>query len=140
MGLPITKQIITAHQGNIQSISIPGATVFRIHLPYAKEEGNHFMSSTILIVEDEENARLNISEYMENEGYEVLTACDFKEAQDKVVNDPFDILLLDVLLPDGHGIDILAQTRKLNPTPPVIMVTGQNDVSTAVESMKMGAF
>lgn len=98
------------------------------------------MSSTIFIVEDEENARLNIAEYMQNEGYEVITASDLHEAQQKIDSEPFDILLLDVLLPDGHGVDILAKTRKLVPTPPVIMVTGQNDVATAVESMKMGAF
>lgn len=98
------------------------------------------MTATIFIVEDEEHARINITDYMESEGYEVISASNFKEAQSMLNNDEFDIILLDVILPDGHGVDILSESRKLHPSPPVIMVTGQSDVGTAVNSMKIGAF
>ena len=61
------------------------------------------MSATILIVDDEENARLNIGEFLTSRGYEISGAATLEEAREKLKLNIADIILLDVQLPDGYG-------------------------------------
>ena len=61
------------------------------------------MPTTILIVDDEESARINIGEFLTNRGYEVIGAGKLSEARLHIQNNTADIILLDVQLPDGYG-------------------------------------
>ncbi len=97
------------------------------------------MTATILLVDDEKNARNNIGSYLESEGYEVLLAADLKTARKHLSAQEADIVLLDVQLPDGYGPDLLAETAQLPFRPPIIMITAHGKIDMAVEAMKNGA-
>ncbi|MCJ7735114.1 MAG: sigma-54 dependent transcriptional regulator [Anaerolineales bacterium] len=97
------------------------------------------MTATILLVDDEKNARNNIGTYLESEGYEVLLAADLKTARKHLNAQEADIVLLDVQLPDGYGPDLLAETAQLPFRPPIIMITAHGKIEMAVEAMKNGA-
>ncbi len=97
------------------------------------------MTATILLVDDEKNARNNIGSYLESEGYEVLLAADLKTARKHLTAQEADIVLLDVQLPDGYGPDLLAETSQLANRPPIIMITAHGKIDMAVEAMKNGA-
>jgi len=97
------------------------------------------MTATILLVDDEKNARNNIGTYLESEGYEVLLAADLKTARKHLSAQEADIVLLDVQLPDGYGPDLLAETAQLPFRPPIIMITAHGKIEMAVEAMKNGA-
>ncbi|MFO8037275.1 MAG: sigma-54 dependent transcriptional regulator [Anaerolineales bacterium] len=97
------------------------------------------MTATILLVDDEENARNNIGSYLESEGYEVLLAANLKKAREHLSAQEADIVLLDVRLPDGYGPDLLSETQQYPSRPPIIMITAYGDIDMAVEAMKNGA-
>jgi DNA-binding NtrC family response regulator len=97
------------------------------------------MSATILIVDDEENARLNIGSFLTSKGYEVIDAATLDEAREKLHKDSADIILLDVQLPDGYGPVLLEEIAHLPTRPPVILITAYGDIEMAVEAMKNGA-
>jgi two-component system, NtrC family, response regulator AtoC len=97
------------------------------------------MSATILIVDDEEHARYNISSYLAPLGYEILEAATLTKAREYIHRGDADIILLDVLLPDGYGPSLLDELA-LQPTrPPIILITAHGDIDMAVEAMKNGA-
>jgi len=97
------------------------------------------MSATVLIVDDEENARLNIGTFLTSRGYEVFGVATLGEARLHLQRDDADIILLDVALPDGHGPDLLLEIAHLPIRPPVILITAYGDIEMAVDAMKNGA-
>jgi len=97
------------------------------------------MPTTILIVDDEESARINIGEFLTSRGYEVIGAGKLSEARQHLQDNTADIILLDVQLPDGYGPNLLEETATLPVRPPIILITAYGDVDMAVEAMKNGA-
>ncbi len=97
------------------------------------------MSATILIVDDEENARHIIASFLGPKGYEVIGAATLEEARQHISRGDADIILLDVQLPDGYGPTLLDETATLPNRPPIIMITAYGDVDMAVDAMKNGA-
>jgi len=97
------------------------------------------MSATILIVDDEENARLNISNYLTGRGYETIGASTLEEARLCIRQGKADIILLDVQLPDGYGPNLLDEVTVLPSRPPIILITAYGDIEMAVDAMKNGA-
>jgi len=97
------------------------------------------MAVTLLIVDDEENARLNISSFLSPKGYEVIGVATLKEARKYLSMGIADIILLDVQLPDGYGPILLEEAALLPMRPPVILITAYGDIEMAVEAMKSGA-
>jgi len=98
------------------------------------------MSLTVLIVDDEENARYYISSFLEARGYEVLGVSTLKEAREILRRGNADIILLDVQLPDGLGTDLLEETTHMPSRPPIIMITAYGNIEMAVNAMKNGAY
>jgi DNA-binding NtrC family response regulator len=97
------------------------------------------MSYTILIVDDEENARQNIGEFLGGKGYEVIGVSTLAEARQNLDLGGAEIVLLDVQLPDGYGPSLLYETERMQFRPPVILITAYGDIEMAVEAMKNGA-
>ena len=97
------------------------------------------MSATILIVDDEENARHNIGTFLKKLGYEITGVSTLSDARMNIEKGNADIILLDVQLPDGYGPTLLSETRQYLNRPPIIMITAYGDIEMAVEAMKNGA-
>ena len=97
------------------------------------------MSLTVMIVDDEENARFNIGSFLGARGYEVIEAASLAEAREALRRGNADIILLDVQLPDGFGTDLLEETAHMLNRPPIIMITAYGDIEMAVNAMKNGA-
>lgn len=97
------------------------------------------MSLSILIVDDEKNARENIAKFLIKKKYEVLEAGTIKEAAKALGADSADIVLLDVQLPDGLGTTLLEESAANPQRPPIILITAHGDIEMAVEAMQNGA-
>lgn len=97
------------------------------------------MSISVLIVEDEVNAREYIGQFLKDKGYELLEAGTIAEARTFLGKGEGDVILLDVQLPDGYGPTLLYEIGAMAVRPPVIVITGYKDIETAVDAMKNGA-
>jgi two-component system, NtrC family, response regulator AtoC len=97
------------------------------------------MSMTVLIVDDEENARFNIGTFLENKGYEVIGVATLTEARNNLQQGSADVILLDAQLPDGFGPVLLEETAHMPSRPPIILITAYGDIDMAVGAMKNGA-
>jgi two-component system response regulator AtoC len=97
------------------------------------------MSATVLIVDDEDNARHNIGVFLESRGYETIGVATLSEARQTLNRGNADIILLDVQLPDGYGPNLLEETAHLPMRPPIILITAYGDIEMAVDAMKNGA-
>jgi two-component system NtrC family sensor kinase len=93
-----------------------------------------------LLVDDERSIRETLSLILAKAGYEVVTAEDLKSAFGQCKNGPWDVVLTDLILPDGSGIDLLRCVRESGSEIPVIAITGEPNVETAVEAVRLGAY
>jgi len=94
---------------------------------------------SILIVDDEKNIRLTLSHALDVLHAETDTAVDGAEALAKLRERGFDLILLDLRLPDMDGMEILRHIREIRPDIPVIMMTAYGTIASAMEAMKLGA-
>ncbi len=97
-------------------------------------------TSRILVVDDEMIVCESCQRILEEEGYEVEIALSGKEAFKKMKENPFDIVITDLKMPEIDGMEVLKKFRKEYPDAVVIMITGYGTVQSAVEAMKLGAF
>ncbi|MDR2198269.1 MAG: sigma 54-interacting transcriptional regulator [Deltaproteobacteria bacterium] len=99
------------------------------------------MNGLILVVDDEPGYRLVLSEMLSALDYEVLTAGSGEEAYRVFEERPrTDVILTDMTMPGGSGIELLERVKALRPEVPVIMLTAHGTVELAVKAMKEGAF
>jgi DNA-binding NtrC family response regulator len=97
------------------------------------------MSATVLVVDDEQTARSFVGGALGDAGFEAIEAGDLAQARQAIATGAADIILLDVVLPDGSGLSLLQQIARENPSPPVILITAFGEVELAVQAMKQGA-
>lgn len=97
------------------------------------------MTTSILVVDDEETARMVISQFLRSKGYDVLEAGTLSDARTIVKENKADVIILDVQLPDGYGPHLLDEVARLAMRPQVIIITAHGEVSMAVDAMKAGA-
>lgn len=93
----------------------------------------------ILIADDDQEVRATLSELLEITGYYTEIAASGKEAIKKFAAEDFDVVLLDLMMPDMSGLEALAELKKLRPKAKVIMITGFGTIANAVDAMKKGA-
>ncbi|MCP4118852.1 MAG: response regulator [Desulfobacteraceae bacterium] len=98
------------------------------------------MMETILIVDDEEGIRFGFSTHLAKQGYKVVVAENYDTALVTIRDHSLDLIISDIILDSHTGIDILKQVSKLGIACPVIMVTGQPNLQTATEAVRLGAF
>ncbi len=95
---------------------------------------------SILVIDDEENIRNSLSEILEDEGFLVETADSISSAKEKIKIKDFDIVFLDVWLPDGDGTELIPFILKSNELTKIIMISGHANIPIAVKALKLGAF
>lgn len=93
----------------------------------------------VLVVDDEKVIRDIMTDFLDGEGYETVSVCNGKEALDKVITEPFDLVLVDLKMPVMDGMELLKEMRSRKLKAPVVMMTGYGTLESAVECMKMGA-
>ena len=98
------------------------------------------MSARILIVDDEEIVVRSTVRVLESGGYALQTARDGAEALQKVDEAQYDVVILDVMMPNMNGLEVLRRVKEAHPDIEVIMFTGLAQIETAVNCMKLGAF
>ncbi len=96
------------------------------------------MRGRILIVEDEQEVRAGLMEFLRDEGYETAGVATLADARRELSRSSPELVLLDLRLPDGSGLDLLTELQAPN-APPVIVVTAFPEVQTAVRALKLGA-
>ncbi|GAO99748.1 response regulator transcription factor [Fructobacillus ficulneus] len=94
--------------------------------------------SRILIVEDEENLAKFVSLELKHEGYDVETVLNGREGLDKALNEDFDLILLDLMLPELNGFEVARRLRETKKTP-IIMMTARDSVIDRVSGLDYGA-
>jgi two-component system response regulator HydG len=94
----------------------------------------------ILLVEDDLTFSQMLQNFVQKNGHEITAASNIKTGLRFLEQNTFDLLLLDYRLPDGTGMDILADIREKGKLVPAIMMTSFNDVRTAVKAVRLGAF
>lgn len=94
----------------------------------------------ILIVDDEQPVLEVLSEYLQSQGYTTATAAGGAEALAALERERPDLVLLDVRMPGIDGLEVLRRLRRADRSPAVIMVTANEDLALARETLKIGAF
>jgi len=98
-------------------------------------------TSHVLVVDDEGDIRTLIDEILSEEGYQVTVAADAAEARTARGQEKFDLVLLDIWMPDTDGISLLREWSEPGDLDcPVVMMSGHGTVDTAVEATRLGAF
>ncbi len=94
----------------------------------------------VLIVDDEERFRITLSKLLKAKGVDVTHLGSAKLALEELEKNPYDVILLDVKMPEMNGIEALAEIKKIKPDIEVIMLTGHASVDVAVEIMRLGGY
>ncbi len=96
--------------------------------------------SKILIIDDEPIITSMLERFLSQEGYDVATANDIKEANTRMSHKDFDLLISDIILGSNTGIDLLREIKAKKLSCPVIFITGNPNVETASEAVRLGAY
>jgi DNA-binding response OmpR family regulator len=93
----------------------------------------------ILVVDDEQNMRTGLKDNLEFEGYEVDTANDGEQGLKKIIDNSYNLIILDVMMPKKSGFDVCKEVRKAGITTPVILLTAKGDEIDKVVGLEIGA-
>ena len=94
----------------------------------------------VLVAEDEANLGTILDSFLTGRGYSVTTCRDGRAALQALRAESYDVALLDIVMPEMDGLEVLRQVRD-EPTPPeVIIITGNGTIETAISAMKLGAY
>ena len=97
------------------------------------------MKPNVLLIEDNAATRFGFVRYFSNDGYEIFESANLSEAATAMASRRFDMIVLDINLPDGSGIDFINRAKASDPLIPIIVITGEGDIPLAVEAMQRGA-
>lgn len=100
----------------------------------------HGQAKRILLVDDEENARIALSRLLAHEGYLVDTVSNGYEALDHLREHEVNLIVTDINMPEMDGISFLREVNRCFPGSNVIMITAYGGVETYIEAINLGAF
>ncbi len=96
-------------------------------------------TGSILIIDDEADVLASLDDLMRTEGYRTATASTAAAGLEKLDKEPFDLVLLDISLPDSNGIDVLRTIKRDSPELPVMMITAYDSSQVAFQASREGA-
>lgn len=94
----------------------------------------------ILIIDDEDKLRSLLARIISLEGFEVSQAADWKSAEKMLGSSDYQVIICDVKLPDGNGVKLVEEIKRLKPDAEVIMLTAYGSITDGVQAIKNGAF
>lgn len=94
----------------------------------------------VLIVDDEENARIGLSKLLSQEGYQVSSVANGSEALDYLRREVVNLVISDINMPEMNGLNFLRELHHHHPGISVIMITAYGGVESYLEAMNLGAF
>lgn len=97
------------------------------------------MNENILIVEDEEALRMTLGDRLQSLGYCVDFASDGEEGTEKATQLPFDLIILDIMLPQKSGLEVCTDIRRAGLATPILLLTARGQVNDKVVGLKLGA-
>lgn len=98
-----------------------------------------YMNEKILVLEDDTFLREGLSEMLQREGYSVTAVSTCGKAKEMLQNSIFDLIIFDVMLPDGSGFDLCTEIRKTNSSTPILFLTACDDEIQIVRGLDAGA-
>jgi DNA-binding NtrC family response regulator len=98
------------------------------------------MRKRILVADDEEIVIRSCLRILSDDKYEIETVRNGLEAIERIAEKDYDLLVLDIMMPKLTGMEVLQRVKESHPDVDVIMITGLNEIETAVKAMKLGAF
>ena len=96
-------------------------------------------AKSILVIDDEKVILESLKMFLTEKGYSVESAASAAEGRQKVEGLKPDVVILDIRLPDGNGLDLLKELRDRNREMPVIMITAFHDMDSTIKAIKHGA-
>ena len=93
----------------------------------------------ILVIDDEKSLREFLTILLEQEGYEVTTADTVASGIERIMGESFDLVMCDLKLPDGSGLEVLGEARKRELESPFIIITAHTTPQHALEALRAGA-
>ncbi|MBI5558449.1 MAG: response regulator transcription factor [Deltaproteobacteria bacterium] len=93
----------------------------------------------ILVVDDEQEMRKRLCQTLRQENYMVETAQNGDEALDKITDDSFDLIILDIMMPERDGLSVLREIREEGINTPVLMLTALGDIDDRIKGLNQGA-
>lgn len=93
----------------------------------------------ILLIEDNPELLKNITDYLSSEGNICETASNLFDAQDRLLSFPYDCVILDIMLPDGNGLDILEIIKTIKPKPDVLIISAKDSLEDKLKGLDLGA-
>ncbi len=97
-------------------------------------------SRKIMVVDDEQNIREIISEFLQEVGYTVTLAVDGLDALEKVAYEQFDLYIIDVYMPRMGGLDLITKLKEIQPLAVIIVTTGYSSIDIAIKAIRTGAY
>ncbi len=140
LGLTITYDILQQHRGEIQAENNPqGGTTFK-NLAAGELKGmGMVLNGHILIIDDEAALRQTLTRILQRAGLQVTSAASGQEGLDYLEQHSFDLVYLDIRMPDMNGMEVLKIIHAGHPELPVVLFTAQPDLSSALEALRRGA-
>lgn len=96
-------------------------------------------TATILVIDDEENLRRTLTLILKRQGYAVDSAGTIKEARQRMQSGNYDLVFLDLKLPDASGLSLLPELRRDHPDMPVLVLTAHDRLEAATDAVLLGA-
>ena len=93
----------------------------------------------ILLVEDEPNLRRTLTDLLKSDGYSVESSGDGIEGQEFAMKSPFDVIILDVMLPSRNGFEVCRRLRESGNNTPILMLTARSELNNKVQGFKAGS-
>ncbi|PAU94742.1 DNA-binding response regulator [Aliifodinibius salipaludis] len=93
----------------------------------------------LLIIEDNEDLLQNIQTYLKREGYICESAKSYSAAFDKVMSYTYDVVLIDIMIPGGSGLQVLRELKSVNPETGTIIISAKNALDDKIEGLELGA-